>query len=71
MLRVSVNTSLIAAQISSVSTVIISSTTRLQIRKVSLPTNLTAVPSENNPTSFNSMRLPASSERFMASESID
>ena len=69
MLRVSVKTSLIAAQISSVSTVIISSTTFLQIRKVSLPTNLTAVPSENRPTSFISILLPALSDRFIASES--
>ena len=69
MLRVSEKTSLIAAQISSVSTVIISSTTFLQIRNVSLPTNFTAVPSENKPTSFISMRLFALSERFMASES--
>ncbi|MDT4818725.1 hypothetical protein FQZ97_518250 [compost metagenome] len=39
------------------------------MRKVSLPTSLTAVPSENRPTSFSSMRLPASTERFIASES--
>ena len=71
MLRVSVKTSLMAAQISSVSTVMISSTTRLQMRKVSLPTNLTAVPSEKRPTSFISMRLLALSERLIASESTD
>ncbi|MNV93237.1 hypothetical protein D3C71_1879030 [compost metagenome] len=69
MLRVSWNTSFRPAQISSVSTRMISSTSSRVMRKVSLPTSFTAVPSANSPTSFSSMRLPASTERFIASES--
>ena len=69
MLLVSVKTSLIAAQIASVSTVMISSTTSWHILNVSLPTSFTAVPSEKRPTSFNSTRFPAFNERFIASES--
>ena len=48
--RVSSNTSLIAAQMASVSTKIISSTSSRQRRKVSLPTCLIATPSANTPT---------------------
>ena len=68
-LRVSWNTSLSAAQMASVSTVMISSTSSRVMRKVSLPTSLTAVPSANRPTSFSSTRLPAATERAIASES--
>ena len=48
--RVSSNTSLIAAQISSVSTSTISSTSSRHRRKVSSPTCFTATPSANRPT---------------------
>ena len=51
MLRVSWNTSLIAAQTSSVSTSTMSSTSSRARRKVSSPTCFTAVPSANSPTS--------------------
>lgn len=68
-LRVSWNTSLSAAQMASVSTVMISSTSSRVRRKVSLPTSLTAVPSENRPTSRSVTRLPAATEQAIASES--
>ncbi len=68
--RVSSKTSLIAAQIWSVSTSTISSTNCRHSRKVSSPTFLTAVPSENRPTSCSSMRRPALIERAIASESV-
>ena len=70
MLRVSSNTSLIAAQTASVSTTTKSSTSARVRRKVSLPTCLTAVPSENRPTSSSVTRRPACTERTMASESV-
>ena len=67
--RVSSNTSLIAAQVSSVSTRMISSTSCWHRRKVSLPTCFTATPSANRPTCARRTRRPALSERAMASES--
>ncbi len=70
MLRVSTNTSLIAAQTASVSTVMKSSTSALAIRNVSSPTSLTAVPSENSPTSDSAKRFFAATERIIASESF-
>ena len=69
MLRVSSNTSLIAAQTASVSTTTKSSTSARVRRNVSSPTCLTAVPSENRPTSSSVMRSPALTERIIASES--
>ncbi len=68
--RVSWNTSLIAAQIASVSTSTISSTYCLHSRRVSSPTIFTAVPSENRPTSCSCTRRPAAIERAIASESV-
>ncbi|CAJ9935907.1 Uncharacterised protein [Burkholderia pseudomallei] len=68
-LRVSWNTSLIAAQSASVSTVTTSSRYAAQRRNVSSPTSLTAVPSEKSPTSVSSMRRPAASDCFIAHES--
>ena len=70
MLRVSWNTSLMAAQTASVSTTTKSSTSARVRRKVSAPTRLTAVPSENRPTSSSVTRRPARTERSMASESV-
>ncbi len=70
MLRVSSKTSLIAAQAASVSTTTHSSTSSRARRKVSAPTRLTAVPSENRPTSSSSTRSPASIDRIIASESF-
>ncbi len=67
--RVSSNTSLIAAQIASVSTVIISSTYSRASRNVSLPTCLTATPSAKRPTCGSATRRPAASDRVIASES--
>ena len=58
MLRVSWNTSLMAAQTASVSTTTKSSTSARAMRKVSSPTSLTAVPSENSPTSASCTRRP-------------
>jgi hypothetical protein len=52
MLRVSTKMSLMAAHTASVSTIMKSSTRVLATRKVSSPTSLTAVPSENRPTSL-------------------
>jgi hypothetical protein len=57
MLRVSTNTSLMPAQTASVSTSMNSSTSSRAMRKVSSPTSLTAVPSENRPTSGSVTRL--------------
>ncbi len=68
-LRVSWKTSLIAAQSASVSTVITSSSSSLQSRKVSSPTSFTAVPSANRPTSLSATRSPASSDCAIAHES--
>ena len=67
--RVSSNTSLIAAQIASVSTSTISSTYSWHRRKVSAPTYLTAAPSAKRPTDSRRTRLPALSDRSMASAS--
>ena len=69
MLRVSWNTSLMAAQAASVSTVMYSSTSARATRKVSAPTSFTAVPSENRPTSPNVTRLPFLTDWIIASES--
>ena len=68
-LRVSWNTSLMAAQIASVFTTTKSSTYWRVSLKVSAPTIFTAVPSENRPTSFSCTRRPARTLRSMASES--
>ena len=70
MLRVSMKTSLIAAQTASVSTVMNSSTSSRETRNVSSPTSFTAVPSEKSPTSARVMRLFAATERVIASESF-
>ena len=70
MLRVSSKTSLMAAHAASVSTTIHSSTSSRARRNVSAPTRLTAVPSENRPTSASSTRSPASIDRIIASESF-
>ena len=67
--RVSSNTSLIAAHISSVSASTISSTSPRHRRKVSRPTSFTATPSANRPTWSSLIRLPAFSERVIASAS--
>ena len=64
--RVSSNTSFMAAQISSVVTWMISSTTSWQRRKVSCPTFLTAAPSAKRPTSLSATRLPAARDWTMA-----
>ncbi|CAB3810570.1 hypothetical protein LMG28688_07270 [Paraburkholderia caffeinitolerans] len=68
-LRVSWKTSLMAAHSASVSTVSTSSRYCWHSRKVSSPTSLTAVPSENRPTSLNSTRLPAFTDCAIAHES--
>ena len=70
MLRVSTNTSLMAAQTASVSTVMNSSTSPEAMRKVSSPTSLTAVPSENRPTSGRVTRSCALTDWIIASESF-
>ena len=70
MLRVSMKTSLMAAQTASVSTVMNSSTSSRATRKVSSPTSLTAVPSENRPTSASVTRLFAATDCIIASESL-
>ena len=70
MLRVSTNTSLMAAHTASVSTVMNSSTRPRAMRKVSSPTSFTAVPSENRPTSASVVRSPSRTERIIASESF-
>ncbi len=67
--RVSSKTSLIAAQVASVSTVIISSTYCCARRNVSRPTCFTATPSAKRPTCGSATRRPAASERVIASES--
>src|SRR5438477_462298 len=67
--RVSSKASLIAAQIASVSTSTISSTSSRQMRNGSLPTCLTATPSAKSPTLSSFTRRPASSERAIAAES--
>mmetsp|Transcript_102512 Transcript_102512/g.330794 ORF Transcript_102512/g.330794 Transcript_102512/m.330794 type:complete len:214 (-) Transcript_102512:685-1326(-) len=67
--RVSMNESLMAAQMSSVDTVIISSTTIWQSRKVSSPTRRTAAPSAKRPTEGSSRTSPASRLCVMAAES--
>ena len=69
-LRVSWKTSLMAAQTSSVLTSMNSSTSARVRRKVSLPTSLTAVPSENRPTSCSVTRRPALTDCTMALESV-
>ena len=58
-----------AAQTASVSTRITSSRYSRHRRKVSSPTSLTAVPSENRPTSARFTRSPARSDCAMAQES--
>ncbi|MNI55573.1 hypothetical protein D3C73_1105330 [compost metagenome] len=68
-LRVSRNTSLIAAHTASVSTRMISSRYSRHRRKVSSPTSLTAVPSENSPTSARLTRWPALIDCAIAQES--
>ncbi|CAE6820077.1 hypothetical protein R69927_06578 [Paraburkholderia domus] len=68
-LRVSWNTSLIAAHSASVFTSNTSSRYSLHRRKVSSPTSFTAVPSENSPTSFSVTRSPAFSDAAIAHES--
>ena len=70
MLRVSMNTSLMAAHTASVSTVMNSSTSSRAMRKVSSPTCLTAVPSANRPTSRKATRSPRATDCAMASESF-
>ena len=70
MLRVSMKMSLMAAHTASVSTVMYSSTSSLAMRNVSSPTSLTAVPSENRPTSSSVTRLRAATDWIMASESF-
>ena len=67
--RVSSNTSLMAAQVSSVLTRIISSTYCWHRRKVSSPTSRTATPSANNPTWESLIRSPFCNDRYMASAS--
>ncbi len=67
--RVSSKTSLIAAQISSVSTSTISSTSSLARRNVSRPTCRTATPSAKRFTCASVTRLPAFSEWNIAAES--
>ena len=69
MLRVSTNTSLMAAHTASVLTVMKPSTSLREIRKVSSPTNFTAVPSENKPTSLRVTRWPLATDCIMALES--
>ena len=68
-LRVSRNTSLIAAHTASVSTRITSSRYSRHRRKVSSPTSFTAVPSENSPTSARFTRSPAFNDCAIAQES--
>ena len=68
--RVSTKMSLIAAHTASVSTVMNSSTKPRAMRKVSSPTSLTAVPSENRPTSASVTRLPPATDCIIASESF-
>ena len=67
--RVSSNTSLIAAQTASVSTTTNSSTSSRHRRNVSSPTCLTAVPSENRPTSVERDALARPQRAVIASES--
>ena len=67
--RVSSKTSLIAAQIASLSTSTTSSTVWLAMAKVCTPTSRTATPSANSPTLSSATRVPASSDRAMASAS--
>ena len=64
------NMSLIAAQISSLSTLTTPSRSCRQTRKGSSPTMRTAVPSLNGPTSGSVMRSPFSKLRAIASPSI-
>ncbi len=71
MLRVSWNTSLMAAHTASVSTTTKSSTSARVTRKVSSPTSLTAVPSENRPTSLSVTRLPALAHRLQHGVGVD
>mmetsp|Transcript_64012 Transcript_64012/g.187840 ORF Transcript_64012/g.187840 Transcript_64012/m.187840 type:complete len:206 (+) Transcript_64012:621-1238(+) len=67
--RVSRKEALIAAQISSVETVTISSTTIWHNRKVSSPTLRTAAPSANRPTEGSSSTWPALRLSVIAAES--
>ena len=67
--RVSSNTSLIAAQISSFVTRSTSSTVRCAIAKVWTPTSCTATASAKMPTWGSRTRRPASRERAIASAS--
>mmetsp|Transcript_69706 Transcript_69706/g.179717 ORF Transcript_69706/g.179717 Transcript_69706/m.179717 type:complete len:224 (-) Transcript_69706:603-1274(-) len=68
--RVSRKESLIAAQISSVETVTISSTHIWHRRKVSSPTFRTAAPSAKRPTAGSSSTFPALRLSVMAAESL-
>ncbi len=67
--RVSSKTSFSAAQMASVSTTTISSTSSRAMRNVSTPTCFTATPSAKSPTCGRTTRRPAASERVIASES--
>mmetsp|Transcript_58477 Transcript_58477/g.155460 ORF Transcript_58477/g.155460 Transcript_58477/m.155460 type:complete len:221 (+) Transcript_58477:2-664(+) len=67
--RVSVKPSLMAAQISSVVTVTISSTSSLQMRNVSLPTVRTAAPSAKMPTVSSVVSRPFCSDVVMPAAS--
>jgi hypothetical protein len=67
--RVSPNTSLIAAQIWSVSTSTMPSSSSRHSAKVSAPTCFTATPSANKPTWSSLTRRPAFSDRAIASAS--
>ena len=70
MARVSSKASLMAAQIWSLSTRMMSSTNSRQSAKVSSPTRLTAVPSANRPTSFSVTGAPSARDWRMASASV-
>ena len=61
--------SLMAAQISSVLTRMISSTTSLATRNVSSPTRRTATPSANVPTRSSVTICPARSDSYMLADS--
>ena len=68
-LRVSSNTSLIAAQIASFETRTTPSHARCAQSKVHAPTCRTATPSAKRPTCSRRTRSPAASERYIASAS--
>mmetsp|Transcript_5660 Transcript_5660/g.13472 ORF Transcript_5660/g.13472 Transcript_5660/m.13472 type:complete len:229 (+) Transcript_5660:483-1169(+) len=67
--RVSENPSLMAAQISSVVTVIISSQTSCEILKVLVPTIFTAAPSAKSPTVSKGVTFPARSDAVIPAAS--